>query len=192
MSMLNREQSILVVIDIQERLAAAMARREQVVRKTALLVRAARIVGMPIVVTRQNPKGLGELDPMLEEVRNEVTAGVHPAGREVDKMSFDCFCEPGFSEAIAVTGRRQVLLTGMETHICVCQTALAGLAGGFDVHVASDACCSRDQDSHRSALARLSHAGAVVTTAESAAYELVGCAGTDEFRALLAAVKAAG
>lgn len=193
MSMLNREQTVLVVVDIQERLAAAMARRDQVMRKTSLLVRAARIVGAPVVVTRQNPRGLGDLEPMLRDLLgDETTQGVAGDGELVDKMSFDCFCEPGFSRAIADTGRKQLLLAGMETHICVCQTALAGVSAGFDIHVAADACCSREDESHTTALSRLAHAGVIVTTAESAAYELVGCAGTDEFRALLAAVKAAG
>lgn len=183
----DRSRAVLVVVDIQERLAAAMERREQVNARTSLLVRAARIVGVPVVVTRQYPRGLGDLEPAILEVLSEDdswTEAMH------DKMTFDCFGECGFSDAIRDSERDQVILAGMETHICVTQTALAALARGLEVHVAADACCSREQENHDIALARLAHAGAVVTSSESVAYELVGCAGTGEFKALLAAVKA--
>jgi nicotinamidase-related amidase len=182
-----RDKALLVVVDIQERLAAAMAFREHMMARTLLMIRTAGIVQVPILVTRQYPKGLGA----LEDAISEALAEVEPATTvtTVDKLSFDCFSEPVFCDAVAAHGRSQILLAGMETHICVVQTALAGLREGFDVHVAEDACCSRDEANHRSALARLGHAGAVITTAESAAYEWIGCAGTDEFKSLLAVVK---
>jgi len=187
-SVLVRQDAALVLIDMQERLAAAMDRRGLVLRRAALLLRAASIVGVPVIVTRQYPRGLGDTEPELREVLAEVgEAGAAPA--TVDKVSFDCFSESAFCDAVAATGRRQLLLVGMETHICIAQTALAGLREGFDVHVAGDACCSRDDEHHQLALARLGNAGAVLTTSESAAYELVGEAGTDEFKALLKAVK---
>ncbi|HSK47828.1 MAG TPA: isochorismatase family protein [Coriobacteriia bacterium] len=185
---LARSDTALVVIDIQERLAAAMARRELVIRRTALMIRAAAIVGVPILVTRQYPRGLGDVEPPLVEVLEEV----RQSGATVltaDKVSFDCFCDATFCDAVAALGRRQLLVAGMETHICVTQTALAGLREAFDVHVAGDACCSREAEHHELALTRLGHAGAVITTSESACYELVGLAGTDEFKALLEAVK---
>lgn len=187
-SVLDRDKSALVVVDIQERLAVAMAHRERVVARTVLLVRAATIVGVPIIATRQYPKGLGDLEPAIVDA----LAAAEAAGATVsraDKVSFDCFEESAFVDAVAATGRTQLLLAGMETHICICQTALAGLRAGHDVHVATDACCSREDAHHTVTLARLGTAGVVVTTAESAAYELVGMAGTPEFKALLAAVK---
>jgi len=185
---LHRDTTALVVIDIQDRLAAAMAHRERVIASTALLLSVAAIVGLPVVVTRQYPKGLGDhADEVSAALQRAADAGVEIS--QVDKVSFDCFAEPGFAEAIKGLGRRQLLLAGMETHICVCQTALAGVRADFETHVAADACCSREDDNHASALLRLGNAGAVVTTSESAAYELVGAAGTPEFKALLAAVK---
>lgn len=187
-SMLDRTQAVLAIIDVQERLAAAMSHRERVIAHAALLVRAAFITGVPVVVTRQYPQGLGVLDDALAHTVEEGVALGH-AVSVVDKMSFDCFVEPSFVDALCASARRQLVVAGMETHICVTQTALSGLKEGFDVHVAADACCSRDDEAHGLALMRLGTAGAVVTTAESAAYELVGRAGTDEFRALLAAVK---
>lgn len=184
-SMADRSKAILVVIDIQERLAAAMARREQVLSRTLLAARVAGIVGVPVVVTRQYPKGLGD----IEQVLAEGLPADEPGRVQVDKLSFDCFCEPAFCDAVAATGRSQLVLCGMETHICVTQTALAGLREGFDVHVLADACCSREDENHALALNRLGNAGAVISTAESCAYELVGRAGTDEFKRLLGVVK---
>ncbi len=187
-SVLHRQTTALVVIDIQERLASAMAQRDRVVASTALLLRVAAIVGLPVVVTRQYPKGLGDqAEEIAAALRQAEDAGV--AVSRIDKVSFDCFAEPEFAEAIRGLGREQLLVVGMETHICVCQTALAGLRGGYEMHVAADACCSREDDNHAHALSRLGTAGAVVTTSESAAYELVGAAGTSEFKMLLAAVK---
>jgi nicotinamidase-related amidase len=185
----DRDKAVLVLIDVQERLAAVMERREQVVSRSVLLAKAAAIVGVPVVVTRQYPEGLGDLDARLAAAVAEAAASSAAATASVDKLSFDCFCDPGFCDAVAATGRSQLVIAGMESHICVAQTALAGLAEGFDVHVAADACCSRLAECHEIAVARLGNAGAVVTTAESVSYELVGRAGTDEFRALLAAVK---
>lgn len=186
---LQRERAALVVIDIQERLAAAMPHRERVIARTRLLIATASIVGVPVIATRQYPRGLGELEPDLIAALEESDSQGNAAAR-VDKVAFDCFAEPEFSSALVAAGRTQLLIAGMETHICVCQTALAGLKQGLDIHVAADACCSRDDSNHDLAITRLAHAGAVVTTAESAAYELVGKAGTDEFKALLGAVKA--
>jgi isochorismate hydrolase len=187
-STLDRTRAVLLVIDIQERLAAVMDRREQVIERTALVTRACHITGVPVVATEQYPKGLGPLEPAVIGVLDEAReAGA--AVRMAEKVSFDCFAEPTFVEALAATGRTQLVIVGMETHICVTQTALAALAKGHDVHVVADACCSRDAANHRIALARLRAAGAVVTCAESAAYELVGKAGTPEFKALLAHVK---
>lgn len=190
-SVLDRRTTALVLIDIQDRLAAAMPARDAVVSRTGFLVQVARIVGVPVVVTRQYPKGLGDTDGAIAAalaLQEADRDGGHP-DTIVDKMTFDCFCEPSFVSAVSETGARQLLVAGMETHICVTQTALAALREGLDVHVCADACASRDEEMHRLALARLAHAGAVVTCAESAAYELVGRAGTPEFKALLAAVK---
>jgi len=184
----RRDDAVLVIVDEQERLTAVMERRDEVVSAAIRLVRTAALVGMPIVVTWQYPKGLGDTDAMLAEAI-EAARSAGASVTEIDKVAFDCFGEPAFAKALERSSRRQMLLAGMETHICVAQTALSALRAGFDVHVADDACCSRDGGNHGSALERMRAAGAVVTTTESAMYELVGEAGTDEFRALLAIVK---
>lgn len=185
--LVHRASLVLVIIDVQEKLAAAMERREHVVATAVRLVRLAELVGAPIVVTRQYPAGLGDTVP-------EIAKALEDAGRTVpvtvvDKMSF-CACdEPSFLEALYETSRSQVVLAGMETHICVTQTALTLAKKTYPVHVVADACCSRRVADHETALERLRLAGVVVTTAESVMYEAVSCAGTDEFKRLLAIVK---
>jgi len=175
---------------VQERLAVTMERRDTVLAAAEKLVETSALLGVPIVVTRQYPAGLGDTVPRLASAIREASATT--TVREADKVSFDCFGEPAFAEAVVATGRRQLLIAGMESHICIVQTALSGLEGGYSVHVVADACCSRDADAHELALARLRSAGAVVTTTESVLYELVGAAGTDEFRGLLRIVKGHG
>jgi nicotinamidase-related amidase len=166
-----------------------MTRRDQVVARSVLLIRTAEILDVPIVATRQHPRGLGEFDaPISEALERARLAGTSVT--TVDKFAFDCFAEKAFCDAVVATGMRQLILVGMETHICIAQSALSGLREGFDVHVAADGCCSRLAEHHDLALARLGNAGAVVTTSESVAYELVERAGTEEFKRLLVAVKA--
>lgn len=187
-TLIERERFALVVIDVQERLAAAMDARDEVIRATSRLVRAAAMLRAPIIVTRQYPQGLGPTVPEMEEL----ILGLAEEGAKVqgvDKTAFCCAAEIDFREALRATGRRQVVLAGMETHICVAQTALALSGDGYDVHVPGDACCSRDVRNHELALDRMRHGGITVTTSESVMYEAVGRAGTAEFKQLLAIVK---
>jgi len=188
-SVVRSDDALLVVIDIQERLAAAMHRRDAVVGASRKLVATAALVGMGIVVTRQYPRGLGELDATVEDSLMAAESGGARVSR-IDKVAFDCFADPAFAETVAGSGRHQLVLAGMESHICIAQTALGALERGHEVHVVSDACCSREPDAHAVAMGRLGLAGVVVTTWESVAYEAVGAAGTDRFRALLEIVKA--
>jgi nicotinamidase-related amidase len=178
----SREDAVLVLIDMQDRLADAMPRRDAVVCASALLARVAGALGMPIVVTRQYAKGLGATVPEIAEA-----VGDH---EPVDKVAFDCLREPAFRERLEATGRRQVVLAGMEAHICVTQTALSLASAGYDTHVAADAVCSRCDADRDAAFHRLRAAGVVVTVAESVIYEALGEAGTPEFREVLGLVKA--
>jgi nicotinamidase-related amidase len=185
--LVDRDDLVLLVIDVQARLAAAMEGRDSVVGVVARLVRAAAIVGAPVIVTRQYPEGLGgtvpEVEGAVDEVRGAVPVNV------VDKTAF-CACEePGFLAAVDSTGRRQVAIVGMETHVCVTQTALALEGAGYRVHVVEDGCCSRRVRDHETALARLRSQGVTVTCSESVIYEAAVRAGTGEFRRLLAVVK---
>lgn len=179
---IDRPDAVVVLIDLQESLAAAMERGETVAATAALLARVARVLGIPVIVTRQYPVGLGDTVQTVREAAGETVP--------VDKVAFSCMAEPAFAERLGALGRRQIVLAGMETHICVAQTALALLAGGYRVHVVADATCSRRNADHRIALERLREAGAEITVAESVIYEALGVAGTLEFREVLALVKA--
>ena len=184
----RRPDAVLVIVDIQQRLAATMERRDEVVAGAVRLVRTAQLVGVPIVVTRQYPEGLGETDPVLAEAIRQVEASGHPV-HHADKVAFDCFSDQGFAEIISASGRSQLVLAGMEAHICIAQTALHALRSGLEVQVVADACCSRESAASDVAFDRMRAAGAVVTGTQAVMYELVGEAGTDEFRALLQIVK---
>ncbi|MDP2183451.1 MAG: isochorismatase family protein [Actinomycetota bacterium] len=187
-TIISRDDLVLVAIDIQTRLAAVMERRSEVIAVTGRLARLASLVEAPIIVTRQYPKGLGGTDESLEEV----FVGLAEAGARiigVDKTAFCCNVETEFREALASTGRKQVVLVGMETHICVAQTALSLAGNGHQVQVVADACCSRRSADHDTTLDRLRSAGVIVTSSESVMYEAVGRAGTDEFKELLGIVK---
>lgn len=179
---IERPDAAVALIDMQESLAAAMERGEAVAATSALLARVARLLGIPVIVTRQYPAGLGDTVQAVRDATGEAVP--------VDKVAFSCMAEPAFAERLGALGRRQIVLAGMETHICVTQTALALLAGGYRVHVVADATCSRRATDHRIALERLRAAGAEITVAESVIYEALGAAGTPEFREVLALVKA--
>lgn len=189
MNTLNRSDTALVIIDPQDRLVPALADGQRMSSAIVMLIRVAALVGLPVLVTRQNPRGLGELVGGVEEALAMPGESVRTS--TFDKMTFDCFADESFEQAVSAAGFRQLLVTGCETHICVCQTALSALDRGLSVHLAADACSSRDMRTHDQALTRLAQAGVVISNSESAAYELIGRAGTDEFRSLLAIVKGA-
>jgi nicotinamidase-related amidase len=178
---LERAETALLVIDIQERLAVAMADREQVVTNAGHLIAAAKLLGVPVVHTEQYPRGLG---PTVPELR----AALEPAA-PVEKLTFDCCGEPTFAPALAAAGRPTVVVCGMETHVCVLQTVLGLLAQGLIVHVAADAVCSRSAENRRTALELMRDAGAVITCTETVLFQLLVRAGTPEFKAIQARIR---
>ncbi len=180
--LVERGSAVLVVIDLQERLVAAMERREAVVGAAVFLIEAARTLGMPVIISRQYPRGLGDLVTPVADA----SEGLEP----VDKVTFSCLDEPVFRRALAETGRRHAVLVGMETHVCVAQTALDLLLAGYSVHVAADGVCSRRDADHEVALDRMRAAGVTVSSAESVVYEALGSAEAPEFKAVLELVKA--
>lgn len=185
--LVHRGSLVLVVVDVQEKLANAMAERDRVAGAIVRLIGFAELVGAPIVVTRQYPEGLGDTVPEIAAALDEASRTVSVA--TVDKTSF-CACdEPLFLEALYETGRSQVVVAGIESHICVTQTALTLAKKTYPVHVVADACCAIREADHQVAMDRLRAAGVVVTTSESVMYEAVSRAGTDEFKRLLAIVK---
>jgi nicotinamidase-related amidase len=170
-SRLDRERAALVVVDVQEAFRKAVPEFEQVARATATLLRGAEAMEVPVLITEQYPKGLGETAP---EVAEHLPAGASP----LEKMVFSAAEAEGFD----LGGRDQAIVCGIETHVCVNQTALDLLASGVEVHVVEDAVASRFADSKRIGLAKMERSGAVLTSVETALFELLGRAGSDEFK----------
>lgn len=176
--------SALVVIDVQERLLAAMRPEDQatIARNIPILLRAAAAVGVPAVITEQYPKGLGAT---VEAVREAVTEGT-PV---VEKLVFSCGRSEPFREALTATGRRTAIVCGMEAHVCVLQTVADLLHQGYAVHVVADAVASRTEDNRRVGLDLVRQMGAVVTSTEAVAFQWVGGAGSDAFKTISRLVK---
>ncbi len=172
---LDRTKAAILVIDVQSRLAPTMPPEAlaRLVKYGRALVGAGKELGMPVLATEQYPKGLGETIPELQEVL--------PSPPLV-KMHFSCGADPAFAAALEKTGRRQIVVCGMETHVCVFQTVRDLVATGYEVHVCSDAVSSRTEEHRRTGLELCREAGAVITTAETAIFDLLHLAGTPEFK----------
>ena len=178
--MLQIDSTVLVLVDFQGKLARIVQDSEQVIASACKLARAAAVLGLPIIWTEQNPAGLG---PTVEEL-----AGLLP-GEPIAKQAFSCWREPAFAKAMTGRARRSVLLAGIETHICVFQTAEDLRAGGYDVHVVAEAVSSRTAANRQVGLARIAATGAKVTSVEMAVFELLGAAGGEKFKEILKIVK---
>jgi nicotinamidase-related amidase len=177
-SLLAPDRAALVVIDIQGKLAESVFEPERVRRNSVLLVRAARLLELPVVLTTQYSRGLG---PMVPEVLAEAP-GLEP----LDKVTFGCFGSQAFCARLDELGRdRQLLVAGMESHICVAQTVLGALARGHEVHVAADAVSSRTEANWKLGLNRMERSGAVISSTEMAIYELLARSDGEAFKKLL-------
>lgn len=175
--LLDRDRAALVVVDVQEAFRKAVLDFERVASETARLVEGAKVLGIPTVVTEQYPKGLGATVP---EVADHLD-GVEP----LPKVCFSAADAEGFD----LGGRDQALLCGIEAHVCVSQTAHALLDRGVEVHVARDAVSSRTAENRDLGLHKMEGSGAVVTSVETALFELVGAAGSPEFKRIQELVK---
>ncbi len=175
---LRREDAVLVMIDLQDRLLAHIHQADRVVENAVRLARFARIVGLPVVWAEQEK--LGETAAPVRAALE----GLAP----VRKLHFGCLGCGELAAQIEAVGRRTLVLLGVEAHVCVAQTALQALPR-FGVQVVADAVSSRVPENREVALARLARAGAVVTSTEMLIYELLGRAGTEEFKAVLPLVK---
>jgi len=180
---LEAERCAMVVVDIQEKLLPPIFNKDTLVKNSKLLVRLAKILSMPILLTTQYSKGLGATVPEIAEL----LADTQP----IDKLEFGCFGSDTFRSSLkSLPGNRNtVLLCGMETHICVMQTALGALNEGYIVHVASDAVGSRAEWNWKVGLDRMRAAGAVISSTEMMMYELLRCSGTPQFKELLPYLK---
>lgn len=179
---LDREQAVLIVIDVQAKLTPAMppAVYARMRATTALLVEAAQLLGIPVVTTEQYPQGIGHTVPELAAACKD---GV------IEKTSFGCCGEPAFLAALAGLGRRQMIVTGMEAHVCVYQTVLGLLSTGYHVHLVRDAICSRHKEDFRAGVSNAARAGALVVTAEMVLFQLLKDSRHEQFRAISKLVK---
>jgi nicotinamidase-related amidase len=177
---LEPESSVLLVVDVQERLAAAMPApaMERLVGNGRLLLEAARLLHVPVVVTEQYPKGLGPTVAGLAEPLR--AAGVQP----IEKLAFGAADEPRAALAIGQSSPRTVVVVGMETHVCVFQTVRELARRGYEVFVVADAVASRREEHRVLGLSLCERAGAIVMPAESVVFDWLHVAGTDEFKAL--------
>ncbi|HBG72418.1 MAG TPA: hydrolase [Deltaproteobacteria bacterium] len=175
---LNREDAVLVVVDVQERLVPAIHKElyERSLKNFKIVIEAAGTLGLPIVLTEQYPKGLGGTVPDV------VQALEGKSYQRIEKVTFSCGRDEGFLAAIAKTARRQIVLIGMETHVCVYQTSVDLIDAGYEVFVLDDAVSSRFLHNYQSGVAALRDAGAVVVSTETAVFQWMKVAGTPEFK----------
>lgn len=178
---LTTENAVLVLIDYQERLFPAMHDPDRLLNNVLKLVRGASVFGLPVIVTEQYPQGLGTTLPQIAEL----IPGVAPLA----KTCFSACDDEAFLKALRNTERTQVLLAGIETHICVYQTALALVRGGWQVQVVTDACASRDPANEVAALRRMEAAGVAPTNVEMALFELLKVARGEVFKQISRIVK---
>jgi len=181
--MLQPEKAVLIVIDVQERLCAAMDQNvlSQLTRNTGILLESAKELAVPVIFTEQYVKGLGST---LAELKQRV-----PAVSCYEKMSFSCCGNEAFVKQLKDSGRTQIIISGMETHVCVLQTVFDLLDAGFEVHVVKDAVMSRSNDNKQTAMEAMVLAGAVPTSTESVVFQLLKVAGTESFKKLSKLVK---
>tara|TARA_B110000261_G_C13072527_1_gene352794 strand:- start:692 stop:1276 length:585 start_codon:yes stop_codon:yes gene_type:complete len=175
----DSQDSLVVVMDVQQKLTSAMPTeaKENVIEKIKTLLTIANTLSVPIIVTEQYPDGLGHTVPALNEQLTSLVA-------VIEKTSFSAFDALGFAELIDQSGRKQIVLVGMEAHICILQTALALQKAGFRVFVVEDAVISRTKTNQDNGLRRLRNAGVIVTNVESVFFEWLGDACRAEFKVL--------
>ena len=180
--LLRPEECALAVIDIQEKLLPPIWESERMVRNSQLLIRMASAMNLPVLVSTQYAKGLGQTVPEI--------ASLLPNVNVIDKPEFGCFGNGEYCSAVSkLSERHTLLLCGMETHICVMQTALGALNQGMNVHVAADAVSSRTELNWKLGLNRMQVAGTVISSTEMMLYELMGKSGTATFKEMLRWIK---
>lgn len=178
---LDPENTVLVAIDFQERLYPAMHDKERLLERVIKLIQGARVLEIPVILTEQYPRGLGPTLPEIAELLPEV--------KPVVKTCFNCGDAEPFQAALNSVNRKQVLVCGIEAHICVYQTAVALLPMGYEVQVVADCISSRDPEDKAVSLARMNALGILPTTMEMVLFELLKVASGDRFKQISGIVK---
>ncbi|QTX31376.1 isochorismatase family protein [Aminithiophilus ramosus] len=176
---IDAEKAILLVVDVQEKLIPLVADSETVENRIAILARAAEMLHLPVKMTEQYPRGLGSTtEPVASSLSRE--------WRRFEKTHFSCYAEEGFAEYLSEPGRDQIIVCGVEAHICVLATVMELLERDYRVIVAADAVSSRQEEHRNLALDAMSRAGALVVPMETVVYQMLKRSGTVPFKALLA------
>ena len=179
--MLRAEDTVLVVIDVQGKLAQLMHDKEELFKNIRTMILGAKALDVPILLTEQYPEGMGSTIPEIADLLDGVTP--------IAKTSFSCCGDDGFTEAFTTVGREQALLVGIETHICVWQTAYDLLESDYEVHVVADAVSSRKAENKHIGLENMRDSGAIMTCTETALFELLRVAEGPKFKEILKLVK---
>jgi len=179
--MLTADNTVLLVVDIQGKLATLMHEKDCLYDAAAKILHGAKVLEIPAIVTEQNPDGLGSTVAELTEHIKGATV--------IPKFAFGCCGEPAFVDALAATGRKGILLCGIETHICVYQTAVGLIDAGYEVHVLADAVSSRTALNRQVGLDKMIAAGAQITSVETALFEILQVAEGEKFKQILQVVK---
>jgi nicotinamidase-related amidase len=179
--MFSRDRAVVVLVDYQEKLLRAMCDKESLLENAVKLAQGAKALGVPLIRSEQNPQGLGRTVPELEPFLAD--------SPPVEKISFSCVGEPEFMKRLEASGRSQVVLAGIESHVCMYQTAADLRAKGFQVAVPADAVSSRTPANRAIGLDLARNAGCVITSVEAILFELMAVAEGPEFKALLKIVK---
>ncbi len=179
--LLSKEKTILVLIDIQEKLLKVVWKKEELLSNLSKLIRAFKILDIPILLTEQYPEGMGRTDKSISELMNQI--------EPIEKFCFSCLGKDDFQAKLKSSGRKQVVLAGIESHVCVLQTALDLLDQGYFVYVPYDGVSSRKESDYGNALQRMQKEGVVVGSIESAIFELLKVADSPVFRQILRIIK---
>ncbi len=179
--MLTQENSALLLIDVQEKLIRAMYEKEILQDNVVRLVKGAQILGIPILWSEQNPKGLGETVPEVKDLLTDF--------KPVAKFSFSCCGELDFVRQLEASGKKTALVCGMESHVCVYQTVADLLKSGYEVEVVADAVSSRTLENKQIGLEKSRLMGAQITSVETALFELMRTAGHQKFKEIQKIVK---
>lgn len=170
---LNRTQTALLVIDIQARIINVMRKQDKLIKNVLKLIKGAKVLNIPIYHTEQYPKGLGHT---VEEIKNELI------GEAIQKLTFSCIGAENLFDELMNKGIKQVIVCGIESHVCVQQTVLDLLANNFQVNLPVNAVSSRYKIDYQTALSRMEKCGAEITTVESILFELLEISGSSEFK----------
>lgn len=179
--LISKGEAALIIIDVQEKLFPLISDKEKILENMRKLIRFAKIINMPIILTEQYPRGLGSTVPEIKELIPDV--------QPIEKLEFSCFGSEKFRIALKELNVKTIIIAGIETHICVAQTSIEGIKNGYRVCVVVDATSSRRLEDKNTAIKRMMQSGVIVASTEMLIYELLKKAGTEEFREALKLVK---